>query len=57
MNGYCIDKNYGGVLIIWDKLFGTFAEERDDAPVAFGLIEQLNSFSIPYIHVNNFLPF
>lgn len=21
-NKYCIDKNYGGILIIWDRLFG-----------------------------------
>ncbi|KAL3209758.1 hypothetical protein MRX96_009152 [Rhipicephalus microplus] len=25
---YCIDKNYGGTLIIWDRLFGTFAAEQ-----------------------------
>jgi sterol desaturase/sphingolipid hydroxylase (fatty acid hydroxylase superfamily) len=23
-----LDKNYGGILIVWDRLFGTFAEER-----------------------------
>lgn len=27
-NDYCIDKNYGGLLVIWDRMFGTFAEER-----------------------------
>lgn len=30
-----IDKNYGGVLIVWDRLFGTFAPEV--APVRYGL--------------------
>jgi hypothetical protein len=29
-NDYCIDRNYGGILILWDRLFGTFADERDD---------------------------
>ena len=29
-----LDKNHGGALIIWDRLFGTFAPER--APVIFG---------------------
>ena len=29
-NDYCIDKNYGGILVLWDRLFGTFADERDD---------------------------
>jgi sterol desaturase/sphingolipid hydroxylase (fatty acid hydroxylase superfamily) len=28
-NDYCIDKNYGGILVLWDRLFGTFADERD----------------------------
>lgn len=35
---YCIDKNYGGVLIIWDRLFGTFAEERAEGVAAYGLV-------------------
>lgn len=42
-----IDKNYGGIFIIWDKLFGTFAEER--APVNYGLtrpIESINPFVV-----------
>lgn len=32
-----IDHNYGGVFIIWDRLFGTFAEESADAPCDYGL--------------------
>ena len=36
-----LDKNYGGTLIIWDKLFGTFAEERE-AP-AFGVLTPIRS--------------
>lgn len=36
-----LDKNYGGTFIIWDRLFGSFAEEKE-APV-FGLVTQLNS--------------
>jgi len=27
-NKYCLDKNYGGVLIIWDRIFSTFKEEQ-----------------------------
>jgi sterol desaturase/sphingolipid hydroxylase (fatty acid hydroxylase superfamily) len=38
-----IDKNYGGTLIIWDRLFGTFAEERGDTPVIYGITRQINS--------------
>lgn len=43
-NPYCIDKNYAGVLIIWDRLFGTFAAERENEPIAYGLIHPINTF-------------
>lgn len=32
-----IDTNFGGVLIIWDKLFGTFVDERDAGKLVYGL--------------------
>lgn len=32
-----MDRNYGGVFIIWDRLFGTFQEEDDNEPVVFGV--------------------
>ncbi|CAD7701697.1 unnamed protein product [Ostreobium quekettii] len=32
--------NYAGVLIIWDRMFGTFEEERDDKPCLYGLDER-----------------
>jgi len=38
-NRYCLDKNYAGVLIIWDRMFGTFAAERDTA-IVYGLVDQ-----------------
>lgn len=30
------DRNYGGTLIIWDRLFGTYAEEKRDETIAYG---------------------
>lgn len=36
-----LDRNYGGVLIVWDRLFGTFARESE--PVRFGLTKELRS--------------
>ncbi|MFC3030929.1 sterol desaturase family protein [Pseudoalteromonas fenneropenaei] len=33
-----LDKNFAGVLIIWDKLFGTFQHELADTPVEFGIV-------------------
>lgn len=32
-----IDTNFGGVLIIWDRLFGTFVDERDAGKIEYGL--------------------
>lgn len=40
-----IDKNYGGMLIIWDRLFDTFkAEDKSDPPV-YGLVHPVKSFN------------
>jgi sterol desaturase/sphingolipid hydroxylase (fatty acid hydroxylase superfamily) len=38
-----LDKNYAGTLIIWDRLFGTFAPEEEE-PV-YGLTKPLNSWN------------
>jgi sterol desaturase/sphingolipid hydroxylase (fatty acid hydroxylase superfamily) len=40
-----IDKNYGGILVLWDRLFGTFAEESDDDPVVFGVRKPLANWN------------
>ena len=37
-----LDKNHGGILIVWDRLFGTFTPER--APVRYGLTTNVGSF-------------
>lgn len=42
-NAYAIDKNYGGVFLLWDRLFGTYAAERVDEPLAYGLTEPVTS--------------
>lgn len=38
-----LDKNYGDVLIIWDKIFGTFQKEEEE-PV-YGLTQPLKTYS------------
>ncbi len=40
-----IDKNYGGMLIVWDRLFGSYEPERDDDPVVFGVRKPLSSWN------------
>lgn len=40
-----IDKNYGGMLILWDRVFGTFEDERDEEPVIFGVRKPLANWN------------
>ena len=42
-NPQYIDKNYAGILIIWDKLFGTFVPEEET--VIYGITKPVNSFN------------
>jgi sterol desaturase/sphingolipid hydroxylase (fatty acid hydroxylase superfamily) len=42
-NADYIDANYGGVLIVFDRLFGTFIAERGDLPCRYGLTTPLLS--------------
>lgn len=45
VNDLYLDKNYGGILILWDRLFGTFIEEQDAHPVVFGTRSPLRSWN------------
>jgi len=38
-----LDRNHGGILIIWDRLFGTFEEESE--PVDYGLTKNIHTFN------------
>ena len=45
-NGYCLDSNYGGWLSVWDRMFGTFQEEKSDEPIVYGLVDQPRFFDV-----------
>ncbi len=47
-----IDKNYGGIFIIWDKLFGTFAEEK--TRVVYGITEPIDSVNPLIVFAHGF---
>ncbi|RFM29708.1 sterol desaturase family protein [Deminuibacter soli] len=49
-----LDKNYGDVLIIWDKLFGTFCKE-DEEPITYGLTKPLGHYSFLWQHFHYIL--
>ncbi|WP_020408520.1 sterol desaturase family protein [Hahella ganghwensis] len=42
-NEQYIDKNFGGTLIIWDRLFGTFVEESEQVPCEYGIVRQIHT--------------
>ena len=44
-NDEYIDKNYGGVFIIWDRMFGTHKIEDESKPCIYGIRGTLNTFN------------
>ena len=44
-----IDKNFGGVLLIWDHLFGTYQRERPDIKIRYGLAHPRSSPNNPFV--------
>ncbi|MEM9327919.1 MAG: sterol desaturase family protein [Bacteroidota bacterium] len=48
-----LDKNYGGLLIIWDRMFGTFQKEEFQA--TYGLTKQINTINPLRVHFGEHL--
>jgi len=46
-----IDRNYAGVLVIWDRLFGSYVAERDDTPCDYGTLKPVNSHNPLWVSV------
>lgn len=49
------DKNYGGIFIIWDRMFGSFQEEEET--VVYGISEPLNSVNPLKVFLHGFYRF
>ena len=45
INSEYIDKNYSQILIIWDKLFGTFQPEMDNVKPVYGTLKQAQTWN------------
>jgi len=45
VNDRYLDKNYGGILIVWDRLFGSFTPEDDAEPCVYGTRGPLRSWN------------
>lgn len=52
-NPVYLDKNHGGIFILWDRLFGTFQAEVE--PVEYGLTEDISSYNPVYIAFHEFI--
>ncbi len=48
-----IDKNYGAILIIWDKMFGTY--QKEEAAVRFGITKPVQPQNVPNILFHEFI--
>jgi alkylglycerol monooxygenase len=54
VNDRYLDKNYGGILMLWDRLFGTFEDERADDPVRYGTRAPVRSWNPLWINLDTF---
>ncbi|MBY0451983.1 MAG: sterol desaturase family protein [Bdellovibrionaceae bacterium] len=52
INPEYIDKNFGGILVVWDRLFGTYAKEK--FPPRFGLTMDISHLNIWQINIFEF---
>lgn len=48
-NPIYLDRNYAGVFIVWDRLFGTFQPELREERPHYGIIKQLGSFNLLWV--------
>lgn len=46
VNPQYLDRNFAGVFIVWDRLFGTFQPEIDGVRTHYGIVRQLGSFNL-----------
>ena len=49
-----LDANYGGVFIIWDRIFGTYIDEREDLKPVYGTVKPLKTFNPLWANIEVF---
>lgn len=50
-----LDQNYGGILVIWDRLFGTFTAEDETEPVVYGLTKNIETRNVIAIATHEYV--
>lgn len=48
-NARYLDRNYAGVFIIWDKMFGTFEAETKDEKIQYGIVKNLETHNLIWV--------
>ena len=46
VNPRYLDRNFAAVFMIWDRMFGTYAEEVEGEKIHYGIIKQLGTFNL-----------
>ncbi len=49
-----LDRNHAGIFIIWDRLFGTFSEEKDFEKPIYGLTKNIDSYNPLYVATHEY---
>lgn len=55
INPIYLDRNYGGVIMLFDRLFGTYEAERADEPPRYGLVKHIESHNPFRIALNEWI--
>ncbi len=50
-----LDRNHAGIMIIWDRMFGTFQEEDPNEPVVYGITTDINTYNPLRIATHDFV--
>ena len=54
VNDEYLDRNYGGIFIVWDRLFGSFQQEDDAVPCVYGTRGPLRSWNPVWANLHNY---
>src|SRR5690606_17942408 len=47
-----LDANYGGTIMLFDHLFGTYVPEKDGVPIRYGLVKPMTTYSAVVVCLN-----
>ncbi|HRN93442.1 MAG TPA: sterol desaturase family protein [Chitinophagales bacterium] len=54
-NAQYLDKNYGGIFIVWDRMFGTFKQEEAQFEMTYGITTQLKSWNPIWANIHYYV--